>query len=204
MLRAVVGALVPHMSTLDVHLMLGSFIGVIVANTNSGNIRTQIASDKVIIFFAKHSNIGPFVVAKDILKNIEKTVKAVAAVTRKEEQTAVISEKKPNVMRFLSILQLLLQHFSIVLCYQTEFYDKCIDLIAEALTVLAQEDQAIKNLCISLVVNLQKIDAKLLEQTISKLDFSKKTQIRKAMIELEHQSRAGKNVITQDHHQFAS
>jgi len=39
-LRAVVGALVPHMSTLDVHLMLGSFIGVIVSNTNSGNIRT--------------------------------------------------------------------------------------------------------------------------------------------------------------------
>jgi hypothetical protein len=77
MLRAVVGALVPQMSTLDVHLMLGSFIGVIVSNTVSGNIRTQMASDKVIIFFAKHSNIGPFVVAKDILKNIEKTIKAV-------------------------------------------------------------------------------------------------------------------------------
>lgn len=91
----------------------------------------------MIIFFAKHSNIGPFVVAKDILKNIEKSVKAVAVVTRKEEQLAVISEKKPIVMRFLSILQLLLQHFSIVLCYQAEFYDKCIDLIAEALTVLA-------------------------------------------------------------------
>jgi hypothetical protein len=40
MLRAVVGALVPQMSTLDVHLMLGSFIGVIVSNTVSGNIRT--------------------------------------------------------------------------------------------------------------------------------------------------------------------
>ena len=81
----VVGALVPHMSTLDVHLMLGSFIGVIVANTVSGNIRTQIASDKVIIFFAKHNNIGPFVVAKDILKNIEKSIKAVSVITKKEE-----------------------------------------------------------------------------------------------------------------------
>ena len=85
MLRAVVGALVPHMSTLDVHLMLGSFIGVIVANTVSGNIRTQIASDKVIIFFAKHNNIGPFVVAKDILKNIEKSIKAISVITKKEE-----------------------------------------------------------------------------------------------------------------------
>jgi len=35
-----------------------------------------MASDKVIIFFAKHNNIGPFVVAKDIIKNIEKVVKA--------------------------------------------------------------------------------------------------------------------------------
>jgi hypothetical protein len=85
MLRAVVGALVPHMSTRDVHLMLGSFIGVIVANTVSGNIRTQIASDKVIIFFAKHNNIGPFVVAKDILKNIEKSIKAISVITKKEE-----------------------------------------------------------------------------------------------------------------------
>lgn len=90
MLRAVVGALVPHMSTLDVHLMLGSFIGVIVANTVSGNIRTQIASDKVIIFFAKHNNIGPFVVAKDILKNIEKSIKAISVITKKEEQLAAI------------------------------------------------------------------------------------------------------------------
>jgi hypothetical protein len=106
MLRAVVGALVPNMSTLDVHLMLGSFIGVIVANTVSGNIRTQIASDKVIIFFAKHGNIGPFVVAKDILKSIEKCIKAVQTVglTKKEEQASVIQEKKPTVMRFLSIL----------------------------------------------------------------------------------------------------
>jgi hypothetical protein len=85
LLKAVVGALVPHMSTLDVHLMLGSFIGVIVANTVSGNIRTQIASDKVIIFFAKHNNIGPFVVAKDILKNIEKSIKAISVITKREE-----------------------------------------------------------------------------------------------------------------------
>jgi hypothetical protein len=117
MLRAVVGALVPHMSTLDVHLMLGSFIGVIVSNTVSGNIRTQMASDKVIIFFAKHGNIGPFVVAKDILKNIEKSIKAVQVILKKEEQLACIQDKKPTILRFLSILQLLLQHFSIVLCY---------------------------------------------------------------------------------------
>jgi hypothetical protein len=57
-------------------------------------------------------------------------------------------------MRFLSILQLLLQHFSIVLCYQAEFYDKCIDIVADSMLFLAQEDQSIKNLCIQLIVNL--------------------------------------------------
>ena len=35
------------------------------------------------------------------------------------------------------------------------------------------------------------------------MDFSRKTPLRKAMIELEHQSRAGKNVLTQDHHAFS-
>jgi hypothetical protein len=44
-----------------------------------------MASDKVIIFFAKHGNIGPFVVAKDILKNIEKSIKAVQVISKKEE-----------------------------------------------------------------------------------------------------------------------
>jgi hypothetical protein len=45
-----------------------------------------MASDKVIIFFAKHNNIGPFVVAKDIIKNIEKVIKALQVVPKKDEQ----------------------------------------------------------------------------------------------------------------------
>jgi hypothetical protein len=85
MLKFVVGSLAPHLSTLDLHLMLGSFISIIVSNTVSSNIRTQMASDKVIIFFAKHNNIGPFVVAKDITKNIEKVIKALQAQTKKED-----------------------------------------------------------------------------------------------------------------------
>lgn len=43
-----------------------------------------MASDKVIIFFAKHNNIGPFVVARDIIKNIEKINKAVS-LSKKED-----------------------------------------------------------------------------------------------------------------------
>lgn len=90
---------------------------------------------------------------------------------------------------------MLLQHFSIVLCYQPEFYEKCIEIVADSMVVLAQEDQSIKNLCVQLIVSLQKIDSKLLEQAIQKMDFTRKTPLRKAMIELEHQSRAGKNVL---------
>ena len=44
-----------------------------------------MASDKVIIFVAKHNNIGPFIVAKDIIKNIEKVIKALQVVTKKED-----------------------------------------------------------------------------------------------------------------------
>ncbi len=84
-----------------------------------------------------------------------------------------------------------------------EFYDKCIEVVADSMVNLAQDDQSIKNLCVQLIMNLQKIDAKLLETAIAKLDFTRKTPLRKAMIELDNQSRAGKNVLTQDHHAFA-
>ena len=70
LLKFIVGSLAPHLSALDLHLMMGSFIGVIIG-TNS-ETRTRVASDKVIIFFAKHNNIGSVIVAKEICKNIDK------------------------------------------------------------------------------------------------------------------------------------
>ena len=40
LLKFVVGSLAPNLSTLDLHLMMGSFIGIIVTNTAvSGNMR---------------------------------------------------------------------------------------------------------------------------------------------------------------------
>ena len=78
-LKFVVGQLAPHLTALDLHLMMGSFLNVIVNNTVSGNMRIRLASNKVIIYFAKHNNIGSFVVAKEVLKNIERNNKLVAA-----------------------------------------------------------------------------------------------------------------------------
>lgn len=78
LLKFIVASLAPYLSTLDLHLMMGSFIGIIVANTAvSGNMRIQVSSDKVIVFFAKHQNIGPFVVAKEVNKNLEKINKTI-------------------------------------------------------------------------------------------------------------------------------
>lgn len=162
LLKFVVGSLAPHLSTLDLHLMLGSFIGVIISNTVTGNMRTSMASDKVIIFFAKHNNIGPFVVAKDILKSIEKILKALQVINAKEEQVQVLQEKKPSLMRFINVIQLLLQHFSIVLCYQSDFFDKMIETLADVM-IIASEDAAVKNLCVQVIVSLMGIDAKILE-----------------------------------------
>lgn len=78
LLKFIVSSLAPSLSTLDLHLMMGSFIGIIVQNSASGsNIRVQLSSDKVIVFFAKHNNIGPSIVAKEINKNINKINQAV-------------------------------------------------------------------------------------------------------------------------------
>lgn len=71
LLKFIVGNLAPHLSALDLHLMIGQFLTVIVSGQNS-NMRARVASDKVIVYFAKHTNIGSLVVAKEILKNIER------------------------------------------------------------------------------------------------------------------------------------
>jgi hypothetical protein len=96
-------------------------------------MRIQVSSDKVIVFFAKHQNIGPFVVAKEINKNLERINKAVMVAVGKK--TEVLADKKSVLIRFYSILQLLLQQFSIVLCYQPEFYIKCLECIADSIII---------------------------------------------------------------------
>lgn len=115
-------------------------------------MRIQVSSDKVIVFFAKHQNIGPFVVAKEINKNLEKINKAVMNAGGKKAE--YLSEKKLVLLRFYSILQLLLQQFSIVLCYQPEFYIKCLECIADSM-IISQgkgpqqdgEEAAVKGIC---------------------------------------------------------
>ena len=74
LLKFIVGSLATHLSALDLHLMMGPFISLTVTNASSANMRIRVASDKVIIFFAKHANIGSFIVAKEVVKNVERTV----------------------------------------------------------------------------------------------------------------------------------
>ena len=73
LLKFIVGSLASHLSALDLHLMMGQFISLTVTNASSANMRIRVASDKVIIFFAKHANIGSYIVSKEVLKNVERT-----------------------------------------------------------------------------------------------------------------------------------
>jgi hypothetical protein len=72
----------------------------------------------VIVFFAKHNNIGSYIVAKEVLKNIERLNKSALSKTpvgaQSEEE---LEERKLVLSRFYGILQMLIQQFSIVLCY---------------------------------------------------------------------------------------
>ena len=65
-----------------------------------------MASDKVIIFFAKHNNIGPFVVGKDVLKNIEKILKNIQnqKTTSVIDAQTMLAEKKQIMLRFYNLL----------------------------------------------------------------------------------------------------
>jgi len=68
-------------------------------------MRQRVASDKVIVFFAKHNNIGSYIVAKEVLKNIERLnktafTKIVGAISNEEE----LEERKMILSRFYGIL----------------------------------------------------------------------------------------------------
>lgn len=67
----------------------------------------RVASDKIIIYFAKHVNIGSFVVAKEICKNIERLNKlAFQAPFVAPKDTD--EDKKTTLARLYSILQMLI------------------------------------------------------------------------------------------------
>ena len=67
----VISTLAPYLDSLDLHILIGSFVGMIVS-TVTPNMWVQIQVDKVLIFLAKHNNIGPLVVARDVIKNLDK------------------------------------------------------------------------------------------------------------------------------------
>ena len=50
----------------------------------------------------------------------------------------------------------------------------------------ADKEPLLKTTCSSIIVSLCQIDAKVLEAGVAKLDFTKKTPIRKIMIEFEN------------------
>lgn len=105
-------------------------------------------------------------------------------------------------LRFYGILQLLLQQFSIVLCYQQDFYTSCLETLADTMLLFggSQQEQtdetALRKVLIQLIHNLYAIDYKLLDASVSKLsDLNRKTPLKKAIIEFESQQKQGKALI---------
>ena len=152
LLKFIVGSLASHLSALDLHLMMGQFISLTVTNASSANMRIRVASDKVIIFFAKHQNIGSFIVAKEVLKNVERTNRALMtpppASMAAEEALTEYTQKREILVRHFNILHMLIQQFSIVLCYQPEFFVKCLEHIAETMNNSPpDEEPTIKSIC---------------------------------------------------------
>ena len=75
-------------------------------------MRIRVASDKVIIFFAKHANIGSLIVAKEVLKNVERTNRIIQtpppASMSAEDALAEKSQKKEILVRNFCILHMLI------------------------------------------------------------------------------------------------
>jgi hypothetical protein len=137
----------------------------------------------VIIFFAKHANIGSFVVAKEVVKLIERS-------NRTNLNSETDEKRIDNLLRLYGILQMLLSQFSIVLCYQPAFYQQTLEQIADTM-VYKQDVPSLRSSCSSIVLSLYQIDAKLLDAGIGKLDLLRKTPMKKLFIETETNQRKG-------------
>ena len=112
-----------------------------------------------------------------------------------EDALADQTQKKDILARHYYILHMLLQQFSIVLCYQPDFYVKCLEHIAETMNASLPDDEPVlKSICSQIIITLYDIDIQLLEQGVNKLDFKKKTPIRKIMIEHENLISKHKNL----------
>jgi hypothetical protein len=62
-----------------------------------------VASDKVIIFFAKHNNIGSVIVAKEICKNID-LLNKIAFAPSQPNANETEDDKKEVITRLYAIL----------------------------------------------------------------------------------------------------
>ena len=77
-----------------------------------------------------------------------------------------------------------------MLLYQPEFYQKCIEALADTMTKSVNEP-VLKSTCVQLTTTLYQIDMKVLENAVNALDFTKKAQIKKLTIELENSKQKG-------------
>ena len=66
-----------------------------------------------------------------------------------EDALADQTQKKEIIVRHYNILHMLLQQFSIVLCYQPDFYVGCLGHIAETMNMgKIDEEPTIKSICV--------------------------------------------------------
>ena len=76
-------------------------------------MRIRVASDKVVIYFAKHTNIGSLIVAKEVLKNTERISRAMQgpppSSMSQEEFQEEVRQKMEILVGLFNILQMLLQ-----------------------------------------------------------------------------------------------
>ena len=57
-----------------------------------------------------------------------------------------------------------------------------------------EEEPTLKSICTQIIVSLYNLDSELLDQGVNRLDFTKKTPIRKVMIEHENLTQKHKNL----------
>jgi len=66
--------LIKYLTTLDIHIIISTFISIITQRTTSTNIKIQMHSDKFILYLSNVQSIGPMVVVREVFKSISNII----------------------------------------------------------------------------------------------------------------------------------
>lgn len=139
----------PHVSALDLHMVMGRLVfPALITCAHSSESRVQMATDKLLLFFAKHPRVG----AETITRNVVLAVRN--------------SERSP--LRPICVLRNLLDSFGSVICAQPSLVSLMLEVVAVHMN--SDSDTRVTNAVSDLLAAIARHDRRTFETCLADVE----------------------------------